>query len=291
MVDLRLERFLDVGRFVGAIGEFLEAREAEHNLLLGITATLGAGLAVGSGPPYLAAVYEGTRVVLVALRTPPWNLVLSEVDRAAAVDLVARDVADDLARRGPGASLRGVLGPVEPAATFARLWSARTGTAARLQYEERIFQLTRVIPPPPVPGGLRAAGPADRALLGDWLRAFTREALGGDDPGDPDEMVERWLAGGSRAAYLWDDGGPVSLAAVGGPTPHGCRIGPVYTPPQSRRRGYASACVAAATQRQLDLGRRFVFLFTDLANPTANHIYEAIGYERVQDVADWRFGT
>jgi predicted GNAT family acetyltransferase len=77
------------------------------------------------------------------------------------------------------------------------------------------------------------------------------------------------------------------MAGMGGPTPTGIRIGPVYTPPDRRRRGYASALVAAASQAALDEGRRQVFLFTDLANPTSNHIYAAIGYEPVRDVDEW----
>jgi predicted GNAT family acetyltransferase len=56
-----------------------------------------------------------------------------------------------------------------------------------------------------------------------------------------------------------------------------------------RGRGYASALVAAASQEALDGGRRFCFLFTNLANPTANHIYQAIGYQPVRDVDAWRF--
>ncbi len=51
----------------------------------------------------------------------------------------------------------------------------------------------------------------------------------------------------------------------------------------------ASAVTAAATQAALDAGRRFVFLFTDLANPTSNKIYQAIGYEPVIDVDLIRF--
>lgn len=80
------------------------------------------------------------------------------------------------------------------------------------------------------------------------------------------------------------DGGPASVAATGGPTPNGIRIGPVYTPPDRRRRGYASALTAATSQAELDKGRRFIFLFTDLANPTSNKIYRAIGYEPVIDI-------
>ena len=69
----------------------------------------------------------------------------------------------------------------------------------------------------------------------------------------------------------------------------GIRIGPVYTPPALRGRGYASACVARLSQDKLDEGRTFCFLYTDLSNPTSNHIYQEIGYEPVCDVADYRF--
>jgi predicted GNAT family acetyltransferase len=68
------------------------------------------------------------------------------------------------------------------------------------------------------------------------------------------------------------------------PTPNGIRIGPVYTPPGLRRRGYASAATAAASQTELDNGRRYIFLFTDLSNPTSNKIYQQIGYEPVIDI-------
>ncbi len=67
------------------------------------------------------------------------------------------------------------------------------------------------------------------------------------------------------------------------------RVGPVYTPPELRGRGYASAITAAATQRILASGRRFCFLYTDLANPTSNSIYQQIGYRPVTDITIWRF--
>jgi predicted GNAT family acetyltransferase len=63
----------------------------------------------------------------------------------------------------------------------------------------------------------------------------------------------------------------------------------VYTPPQHRGRGYASALTAAASQDQLDRGHRYCFLFTDLSNPTSNKIYQSIGYEPVCDVDMYRF--
>ncbi len=56
-----------------------------------------------------------------------------------------------------------------------------------------------------------------------------------------------------------------------------------------RRQGYASSCVAALSQTLLDQGRKYCFLFTDLANPTSNHIYQAIGYQPICDMNEYWF--
>jgi hypothetical protein len=281
-MNLDLRRFADVDEFLAVAGPFLEAREAEHNLIFGICSYVRVQPNVfGDRPAYFAAVVSGDRVVSVALRTPPHNLVLSEIDDLAAIDrLVADRLHDDLP---------GVLGPVEHARTFASRWASIEGRSWRHHLSERIFRLRTVIPAAPVPGRLRTATPGDRDLVAAWMQAFVQEALGGDGPDEGASMTERWLEGRGRTLYLWEDGDIVSLCGVGGETPNGIRVGPVYTPPAARRRGYASALVAEASQRQLDAGRRFCFLFTDQANPTSNHIYQTIGYEPVRDVEELRF--
>jgi predicted GNAT family acetyltransferase len=80
------------------------------------------------------------------------------------------------------------------------------------------------------------------------------------------------------------------MAGYTGSTPNGIRVTAVYTPPERRNRGYASACVAALSQMRLEGGRRFCFLFTDLANPTPNRIYQQIGYRAVCDMDEFTFG-
>ena len=70
------------------------------------------------------------------------------------------------------------------------------------------------------------------------------------------------------------------------PTQHGIGVGGVYTPPELRRRGYASSCVAALSQRLLDAGFEYCTLYTDLSNPTSNDIYQQIGYRPVGDVQE-----
>jgi len=124
-----------------------------------------------------------------------------------------------------------------------------------------------------------------RNLIVEWLVAFVDEAFAGEELFDAGEAAGRWIAGHGRTMWLWvDEGRVVSMSEVSGRTPNGVRIGPVYTPTEDRNRGYASNLVAEAAQGELDDGRQFVFLFTDLANPTSNHIYQAIGFEPVSDV-------
>lgn len=283
---MRLQRYGSVDEFLAVAGDFLAAREAEHNLLLGISSNIRANAALAEGPPSFVVVSDDAgRVVAATLRTPPWNVVLSQVDESAAIEPLVEDWVEH------DADLRGVTGPKEAAADFARRWTARTGRGARLENEERTYRLARVIPSAPVAGSWRLAEERDRRLLAEWLVAFADEAVP-ENPRwhDLDALVDRMIRRIGRTMYLWENRDRVvSMVGASGETPNGIRIGPVYTPPELRGRGYASALTAAVSQHQLDSGRRFCFLFTDLANPTSNKIYRAIGYEPVTDVDQYAF--
>ncbi len=98
---------------------------------------------------------------------------------------------------------------------------------------------------------------------------------------DAAEAVDSRL--GHSRLWLWQapGGAPVSMVAVNAPVAGAVRLGPVYTPPEHRRRGFAGAAVAAVSRRALQDGARACMLFTDLANPTSNKIYAEVGYRRV----------
>ena len=277
-----------VEEFLGAAGAFLEEREAEHNLLFGLSSTIRLVPELfADDPPTFATVIDGAgRVLAASLRTPPHNQVISCVDELDAIDPLVEALR--------GLPLPGVVGPSDAAGRFATTWTQATGQPARVEVAERTFRLERVIPPErPAAGSWRIVEARDRDLIARWVVEFSNEALPEAPPiPDPGAVADRWVGGVGRIGYVWEDGGEVaSLVGAGGETPHGIRIGPVYTPPERRGRGYASSLTAAASQDQLDRGRRFVFLFTDLANPTSNKIYQAIGYEAVCDVDQFRFGA
>jgi len=287
-VSLNVHRYASVDEFLSAGGAFLGEREAENNLLFGISSAIRATPEVfADEPPQFATVTDaGGRVVAATLRTPPHNQVLSAIDDLAAVDALVDAFHDE--------PLPGVLGPTDAAARFAARWTDANGRVGHLEVAERTFRLERVVPPDrPAAGSWRMAEERDRDLITRWVIAFTAEAVPEAPPvPDPAAVADRWIQRRGRVAYLWEDGEQVvSWVGAGGETPHGIRIGPVYTPPSLRNRGYASSLTAAASADQLAAGRRFCFLFTDLANPTSNKIYQAVGYQPVCDVDQYRFAT
>ena len=282
---MKLTTFADPQSFEIASRAFLAAREAENNLLIGLTATLLERPDAYGSAPYLAVVRDDAgAMALAALRTPPHNLVVSTASDPSALSALAEDLESH------SGSLPGVLGPSVTARAFAELWQRATGEGPVAERAERIYELVSVVPPAPVPGRLVQGTAADRELLVDWMVRFSVEALGRSDRCAAESGVERRLTSRTESLHLWIDGEPVCMAGAAGPTATGVRVGPVYTPPERRRRGYASACVAALSQALLDSGRQRCFLFTDLANSTSNGIYKAIGYRPVCDMADIALG-
>jgi predicted GNAT family acetyltransferase len=89
---------------------------------------------------------------------------------------------------------------------------------------------------------------------------------------------------------LWETAdGPVSLAGATRAVAGQARIGPVYTPPGRRGRGFGGAVTATVSQAAKDAGVAEVLLYTDLANPTSNALYQRLGYRPVSDSVELHF--
>jgi uncharacterized protein len=277
-------RLDDAAAFLTEAEPLLVADEARHNLILGIAGT------IRDTPDLyplrsLWLVRDAGEVVAAALRTPPYNLILARPRSAPALAALAEAVA--------GEELPGVTGTEPEVEEFAELWSRHSGVAGRVNMRQGVYALEQVEPLAAVPGSARVATADDRALALRWWIAFGEEVLHEGGPGREraEASVDHKLSSPTSGLLLWEDGEPVSVAGWGGPTPNGIRVGPVYTPPELRGRGYATALTAELSQRLLDGrlyegGRRFCFLYTDLANPTSNAIYERIGYRRIAEAAE-----
>ena len=272
----------DAEEWLRRAGPLLLADEARHNLVLGLAGTLRDQ--PGLYPQHeLWLVEDGAAVVGAALRTPPYRLVLAQPAAREALETLAGDLHD----------VPGVVAAVPEAHEFAAAWRAKTGARVEQGFAQGVYKLERLIQPRPASGSSRPASDDDRELLLDWLHAFSIEALHDANPdrGHLDRTVAQRLGSRTDSGFvLWEDGGEaVSATGFGSSTPNGSRIGPVYTPPERRGHGYASALVADVSQARLDAGKRFCFLYTDLANPTSNKIYLDLGYERVCDSVELDF--
>jgi RimJ/RimL family protein N-acetyltransferase len=265
----------DLDAYVAEAGDFLRADPVENTVPLGVVETLRAsGVdAFGEGPLFgWWRSDAGVRGAL--LQTGTFPLLLS-----AMPDHAAATLADELADRGVG--LGGITGHPTAARAFADVWEKRTETIAEVHMRQRLFRLGRLEPPEPRPDGTpRVATAADHALVRDWFTAFENEASGGG-PANATLIDDRLGYGG---VLLWEaEGRPVALAGRTRVVAGMARIGPVYTPPEHRRRGYGAAVTAALSQATLDAGASHVVLFTDLANPTSNGVYRRIGFRPVSD--------
>jgi hypothetical protein len=277
---MQLHRFDDIKEFCDRTGAYLLQYEAEHNLLLGLSHTLLHHPDRYPNLPYLAIVEIKGQIVAVAIRTPPHKLILSKTVEPTALDLIANDLYNHQE------TLPGVSGLVAEAQTFVKAWQTLAGQSHQLTIEMRIHQLTEVQPVATAKGFLRLATQDDRPMLLEWFQGFVDEAIPSFSE-DAERLVEGSLK--TQSVYLWEDGVPVSLACGSKSLPSAARIGFVYTPPEYRRKGYATACVAALSQQLLERGCQSCFLFTDLANPTSNSIYQTIGYRPICDWHDYSF--
>ncbi|MCA2223451.1 GNAT family N-acetyltransferase [Nonomuraea aurantiaca] len=261
----------DVEEYATAAEAFLLADPVGNTVPLTVLANIRAGM-----PADDASFGWWTRdgeVRGAAFRTPPNPIALARMPVASIASLVT-------AWRG---EITEVLGPQELTGALAEVLGE-----PRSVLSERLYRLGTLIVPGTAGHG-RLAGVADFPLLVAWFQAFGEE-VGLGVGGDPVQQVEHRLAG--RQLFLWEaDGVPVSMAALSPAAGGVCRIGPVYTPPSCRRRGYGAAVTAFASRVAVETRCEQVVLFADLANPTSNAVYRSIGYEPVYDYAQVTFGS
>jgi RimJ/RimL family protein N-acetyltransferase len=274
----------DLDDYVAAAAGFLRSRPVRHTIQLAAEETLRARGAAAFGetaPLFGWWRSSGGEVTAALLHTPPFPVLLTRLPERSAGPLAEALVT---CRR----QLAGVNAEQGDAAAFAAAWSRRTGASFRESRRSRLFRLGQLRPPDPgPPGAARVATAADRALLESWLATFGEET--GESFRSPSSVVDDQLS--YRGLILWEDGGAaVSLAGHQRPAAGVVRVGPVYTPLEHRRQGYAGAVTAAVSQAALDAGADHVVLFTDLANPTSNALYQRLGYRPVEDRVVLRFG-
>jgi RimJ/RimL family protein N-acetyltransferase len=265
------------------------AEPVRNTVTMTVLGRLLVGGRFGDRQPLLITVHDtgdGDDLIGAALCTPPFPIAVSAVPSRAAGAVV--DYLLDVGFRPTGAS------GLQPEITeFISVWCERAQVDVAGRVSQRLYRLSELKPPTGVLGEAVESAEADVDLIARWYAEFGRDAHTHDRKqwkhADLVQQVRDRDAAGS-GHLIWRVGGePVSLAVISAPQHGTSRIGPVYTPRKLRGHGYASAVTAAASRWGLDRGADHVLLFTDLANPVSNAIYQRIGFVPVADALDVEF--
>lgn len=262
---------------------FLEERESENNLLLGLAETLSKNpLAYSRTVPFYWSVIHEGQSVLCGLQTPPKNLITYGLEQY--IEEATNHFAQYLQEEAY--AVPGVVGPKYVALHLSQSWSRLNKVSFKEKMAMGVYRLDEVAPIAYSEGALRLATMDDLALVSHWIYEFYQVVLTPVSEDEARGMAEKRIP--KREIYIWENEQPVSMASSARPTRQGCAVNLVYTPSTFRGKGYASTCVAALSQKLLER-YQFCSLFTDLKNPTSNKIYQQIGYYRVADFMEYRF--
>jgi len=253
-------------------GAFLRTDPVQHNLLLTI---IEQSIEHSLGGNFWLVV-DDSDVIGLALESPPgFGAVLAPMP----ADMCHR-LAESITT-----AVTHVVGEAGAAAAFAGRWTECRSTSVTAIDGQRLYELTNLHAASNASGSLRLARPEDRSTLVDWTNGFVEDA--DVVPVQAEQLVDARLE--RDLFWVWDDGGPVSMVSASAPVAGVARVQYVYTPPERRNAGYATACVEQTSRLLTARGLRCV-LFTDLANPTSNAIYRRIGYEAVAEILGYDFG-
>jgi predicted GNAT family acetyltransferase len=266
----------DPGLAMGQAGDLLANDPVGHNV---VGTKLADAIRYGEPGRYWVALADGVPAGLAVQQPADGPLAVASMPAEVVTAIAAAVAADDV-------ELPGVFGAAGPASRFAAEWAGQRKVAAMPTSAERIYEVRDLRFPAGVGGSLRRATEQDRELLLSWLPGF--EAGAGWAGSNPAAIfVTRRLAAGE--VWIWEDDGPVSMAARTEAVAGVARIQAVNTPPDRRGRGYASAGTAELSARVLAQGLRCV-LSASLHNVTAISVYRQLGYEGVSEVLRYRLG-
>ena len=273
---MRVLRFRSAAAFEAAAGYWMSTDQRTNNLVLSRLLDARFRDDVRSW-----LVMDGDAPQLALLETPR-HLVLS-----GGIVQAAECLADGLE-----VDVRQFVGPASVADAFASRLQRKTGRAARVSMEMTFDTLDRVEPFLSPSGGMRAAMRVELDELAPLAVAAEQEMHVLQERPDPAEVASTLgQAIDDGRQFVWVEGSALrAIASYVSPFRHGgARIRGVYTPPEFRGRGFATAITGALAARLLNEGQAWVALFADNANPTSTGIYRRLGFQPHSIFRTWRF--
>lgn len=286
-LPMRIELLASAEEFLVRTQSLREADPFRTNILGSVATAVADGSLTYDAHLWWVLIDGRGQTIGAAMRTAPHGMILSPMPIDAIPEL-ARAVSrqDD--------ELPSVSGPISVVEKFVDEYrgtgSLGSNRHAELEEEDLLYALNK-LSIPSVEGEMSTATSEDFELILEWYIQF------GKDTGvlmpNPQGSIKAGL--GRNSYRFWSVSGEKVCLAGHAPlvdTPEGtvARIGPVYTPPRRRRRGYAGALTAKLSEELVNHGTK-VMLYTDASNPTSNSIYQKIGYELIDRNAMYKFSV
>ncbi|MBJ8051067.1 GNAT family N-acetyltransferase [Bacillus cereus] len=271
MSMIQLQVYENVIHFKKDVIPFLEKNEQENNLLLGV-------LQVAEEPMFMGVAKRGEEIAVVFLQTEEKIQMIVATSEISEVDIVK--LAKELSKVYP--DIPGVIGNKKIAQKLAEEIAVLENKKTNVVMEQGVYALQQIKKKWNEDGIFREITNDELPLIGKWIYQFC-EDVKLPTTKEEAEQTAHTLITNNRLFGLEVDGKLVSVAAKTRPTTNNITVNFVYTPKEARKKGYASNCVAALSQRMLNEGYKTTTLYTDLANPTSNKIYQEIGYEQIAE--------
>ncbi|KFM99289.1 acetyltransferase domain protein [Bacillus clarus] len=259
----------EILRFKEDVIPFLEKNEQENNLLLGV-------LQVVQEPIFMGIAKQGEEIAVVFLQTVEKKQMIVATSEIAEEDIV--ELAKKLTKVYP--DIPGLIGNKKIVQKLAEEIAILENKRTTVVMEQGVYELKQVTKKWGRDGIFRVVNNDELPLIEQWIYQFCEDVK---LPTTKEEAKQtaHTLITNHRLFGLEVGGKLVSVAAKTRPTTNNITVNFVYTPKEARKKGYASNCVAALSQRMLEEGYKTTTLYTDLANPTSNKIYQEIGYEQI----------
>ncbi|PEP47140.1 GNAT family N-acetyltransferase [Bacillus pseudomycoides] len=267
---IQLQVYKDVSYFKKEVTSILEMNEQENNLLLGV-------LQSTENPLFMAIAKQNEKIALILLQTEKKQMIVakSEISQEA-----IEGIAKQLTKVYP--DIPGLIGEKRVVKQLAEEIAKLEQKKLSIRMNQGVYELKKVKKKWGEYGVFRRVNSVELPLIEKWVHQFC-EDVHLPTTEEKAKQTANTLVSTNRL-FGWEvDGRLVSVAAITRPTKSNITINFVYTPKEERKQGYASNCVAALSQLMLDRGYKTTTLYTDLANPTSNKIYQEIGYEPIME--------
>lgn len=178
----------------------------------------------------------------------------------------------------------GVLGPnIQAESVIENL--GLSGVSFSINSNEGLYEINlKALNEPSMPEAMKVVSAQDmsKSILIEWMKNYDIEALGAlNDEALEKQVQKHWnlrLKKNDSWVLVLDET-PVALSAFNARFEDMVQVGPVWTPPEYRNKGFARLLLAYTLQQEKLKETKQAILFTD--NPAAIKAYLAIGFKKI----------